>query len=170
MVGFGTSPIELMSADAMLRGEIYCESFSYIFQTTDLAASETESLQIQVDSASDFVYQEINLVALTAVNTYDNDPDLLVALIVAGSGRNLMQRAQHVSTFCGTYRDAGLGVGLPGRQPFPRLIQANNTLEMTLQERGGIAFNGAGAFIQFALMGYKVFYTGGSRREIFHIQ
>ena len=92
MIGFGTSPIELMASDAMLKGEIFCESFDYAFLfegNTALGAAATVQAQINIDASSDFVYQEQNFIGETVVDTFVALPDILVTLVVDGSGRVL---------------------------------------------------------------------------------
>lgn len=178
MTGFGTSPLELMATDAMLRGEIYCESFDYTFIWTDgngngLDGTDSEDSQLQIDSSSDFIFTEMNLIAATAVDTFIGDPDLTLALVVAGSGRQIMNRPTHVANITGTYRTPTAFSPFPARMVFPRLIPKNSTFTATLTNRGADDFSGAGGLVQLTLRGFKVFYTGGNadqlRQQIFHI-
>lgn len=173
MTGFGTSPIELMATNAMLTGEIYCEQFYYSANwegALGLGASATQAVQVQIDSSSDFIVQMMNLTALTDANTYDQDPDLLLQMVVAGSGRQIMQSPQHVANVTGYYRGIADIMGFPAALPFPRLIQANSTLTCTLQNRSTVDFSGG--LIQLTLVGFKIFYAAdknASRRSIFHV-
>lgn len=164
--GFGSSPIELLSADAMLRGEIYCTGFTYsaawITGTASaLGASSTVDAQIQVNSDSDFVVQEINFLSFSGLDTIIANPDYLLQIILAGSGRQIMNQAQHVGNYTGSYQ----ANRVPGISSYPILLTSNSTITCTLQNRTVTACNRA----ELMLRGYKVFYTGGSRTQIFHV-
>lgn len=164
--GFGSSPIELLSADAMLRGEIYCTGFTYSAAwitgtATALGANATVDAQIQINSDSDFVVQEINFLSLTGADTFLATPDYLLQIILAGSGRQIMNQAQHVGNYTGSYQ----ANRVPGIIGYPILLTANSTITCTLQNRTAVASNRA----DLMLRGYKVFYTGGNRTQIFHV-
>ena len=163
---FGSSPVELLATDAMLRGEIYCESFSYSAAwitgtATALGANATVDVQIQINSDSDFVVQHINFLTWSAAGTLIVAPDYLLTLVVAGSGRQIMNQAQPIRTLAGGYTS---NESMAGSMPFPRLIQMNSTLTCTLANRTATASNRA----DLVLRGFKVFYTGGARQVIFH--
>jgi hypothetical protein len=164
--GFGTSPVELMAADAMLRGEIYAERFTYqaswvTGQSSALGANATVDQQININSDSDFVIQEMDLIALTAAGTFLAIPDYTLLLVMAGSGRQIMSAPIHVANMCGAYQNDRV----PGCLGFPKLAQANNQITCTLANRTGTAAN----FVQLALNGFKVFYMKGNRQQIFHV-
>jgi hypothetical protein len=167
--GFGSSPLEIMACNAMLTGEIYCQFFSYsaVFQsTTALGATSTVDVPVPINADSDFILQELNLSSFTAADTPEVDPDYLLMLTVAGSGRQLMDRAQTVQNLCGSFLINKAG----GNQlPFPVLIQANNTLTVTLTNRSAVAANR----VDVSLIGFKVYYIGepetANRRAIFHV-
>ena len=164
-MGFGSSPLELMATNAMLLGQIYCESFTYAATwltgtTTALAANGTTDVQIQVNSDSDFIVQEMNFISFSAAATVIALPDYLLTLVVAGAGRQLQNQAQSIRNIAGCYDTNDV----PCRLPFPRLLQMNTTLTCTLQNRSAVAANRA----ELSLRGFKVFYTGGSRSKIFH--
>lgn len=157
--------MELMATDSMLRGDIYCDGFTYsaawITGTgSALGASATVDQQIQVNSDSDFLIQEINFTAWTAAGTFLAVPDYLLTLIIAGSGRQVMNQAQPIANFAGSYNTSQV----PGRLSYPRLVQANSTLTCTLQNRTAVAANRA----DLALRGFKIYYIGGNRQQIFH--
>lgn len=166
MVGFGASPLELMATDAMLRGEVFCQHFTYSASwitgtNSALGANATVDQQIQINADADFIVQEVNLVSWSAANTIINEPDYLLTIIQAGSGAQLMNAAQHVLTMCGAYDTDRF----PARLGYPILLKANATLTNTLQNRTAVAANR----VDLAYIGFKVFYTGGNRRQIFHI-
>lgn len=166
MLGYGTSPLELMASDAMLRGEIFLESFTYSAAyvtgtATALAANGTTEVQIQISGDSDFIIQEVNIVAETAAGTFLAVPDYLILVVIAGAGRQIMNQAQHVANFCGSYNSNQF----PCRLPMPKLVQASNTVSVTLTNRTGTAANRADVMFR----GSKVFYTGGNRQQIFHV-
>lgn len=164
-MGFGSSPLELMATNAMLLGQIYCEMFTYsaVWLTgtgSALGANGTTDVQIQINSDSDFVVQEMEFLSWSAAGTIIALPDYLLSLTVAGSGRQLQNQAQAVRLLAGSYATSDN----PCKLPFPRILQMNNTLTCTLVNRTGTAANRA----ELALRGFKVFYTGGSRQNIFH--
>lgn len=165
MLGFGASPIELMTTDAMLRGEIFCAEFSYSAAwitgtATALGANATVDVQIQINSDADFVVQEMNFLSFSAAGTVIALPDYLLTLVVAGSGRQIMNQAQPIRTLCGSYATSDV----PGRLPFPLLLGANTTFTCTLANRTAVASNRA----DLVFRGYTVKYTGGNRQQIFH--
>lgn len=165
-MGYGTSPIELMAAEAMLKGQIYCEHFTYsaAFITgtpTALGATSSTEVQIQINGDSDFVMQEFNFTAETAAGTFLASADYLILLVVSGSGRQLMNQAQHIENLFGNFQSANN----PHYLPMPKLIQASNVLSVTLTNRTAVAANR----VDVAFIGFKVFYTGGSRQTIFHL-
>lgn len=167
--GYGSSPLEIMACNAMLAGEIYCQFFTYsavFLGATALGATSTVDVPVPINADSDFVLQELNLTSFTAADTPEVDPDYTLMLTVAGSGRQLMDRAQTVQNLCGSFLINKAG----GNQlPFPVLIQANNTLTVTLTNRSAVAANR----VDVSLIGFKVFYIGepsiANRRQIFHV-
>lgn len=166
MLGFGTSPLELMASEAMLRGEVFLEHFTYSAAwvtgtATALAANGTTEVQTPINADSDFIIQEINLTAETAAGTFLATADYLVLIVIAGSGRQIMNQAQHVANICGSYQ----GGQVPGRLPMPKLVQASNTISTTLVNRTATAANR----VDLAYKGFKVFYSGGNRQQIFHV-
>jgi hypothetical protein len=166
MIGFGTSPLELMASDAMLRGEIFCEHFTYsaayiTATATALAANGTTEVQTQINGDSDFLIQEINVTSTTAAGTFLAVPDYLILIVIAGAGRQIMNQAQMVANFAGSYN----ANQVPGRLPMPKLVQAANTLSTTLTNRTGTAANRC----DVEYKGFKIFYTGGNRQQIFHV-
>lgn len=178
MNSFGTSPLELMACDAMLKGLVYCDEFTYsaawISGTpTALGALATVDVPIQVNSDSDFIVQEQNFAAIVlesdspdALHTCVECPDLLVTVIRAGSGREIMNQAQHITNFFGNYWMAQF----PGRKAITSLWQSNNTITIRLQNRTTIAFDR----VDIAFGGFKVFYQTnadgqqGNRQQVFH--
>lgn len=163
---FGDSPIELLAANAMLLGQIYCESFVYssLWATgtaSSLLATTTVDQQIQINSDSDFVMQSINLISWSAAGTLIADPDYLLNIVMAGSGRQIFDRVQDVRNICGTYT----ANHIPGDMPFPRLLQANNTVTNTLTNRSAVDANR----VLLSFRGFKIFYLTGTRQGIFHV-
>lgn len=164
---YGTSPVELLATDAMLRGEIFCESFSYSAAwitgtTTALGANATVDVTIQINSDSDFVIQEMNFLSFSAAGTIIALPDYTLLLTVAGAGRQIMNQAQPIRTLAGGFSS---NESQAGRAPFPRIIPMNSQLTCSLANRTATASNRA----DLVLRGFKVFYTGGQRSTIFHV-
>lgn len=163
---FGDSPIELMAANAMLQGKIYCESFTYSAlwltgTSSALAASSSTDQQIQINSDSDFVIQQQNFVSWSALDTIIANPDYLLNIVMAGSGRQIFDRPQAMVNQCGNFASNKI----PGSLPFPRLLQANNTVTCSLTNRTVTAANRA----ELAFRGFKIFYLNGTRQQIFHV-
>jgi hypothetical protein len=173
MIGFGTSPLEIMASAAMLKGLCYLDEFTYSVSwiagtTTALGVSATVPIQLFINSDSDFICQEYNLVAFTALDTIIVSPDYLISIVRSGSGRELMNQQQHVGNLCGNYRSASASA--PGRNPISSLYQGNLNVTITLANRTVTAAN----FVSLALRGFKVFYQTnaqgqtGNRQDIFH--
>jgi hypothetical protein len=171
MDGFGVSPLELMATDAMLRGLVYLDEFIYSAAwiagtATELAASATVEVQIQINGDSDFIVQEQNLSAIDDSHECVDCPNLLLTIVRAGSGREIMNQAQHVTNILGNYWMAQH----PARKPMSGLVQANNTLTLRLQNLSTVDFDR----VDIALIGFKCFYTTapdgrqGNRQAVFH--
>lgn len=172
MQNYGSSPLEVLAREAMLQGLVYLDEFAYSAAwltgtTTALGASATQDVQIQINSDSDFIALEYNLTAWTALDTILVSPDYLITLIRSGSGRELMNQAQHVANFAGNYRS--VSACLPGRMPISSLYTGNLTVTVRLQNRTVTAANR----VDFAMRGFKVFYqtnaqgVTGNRQMIF---
>jgi hypothetical protein len=88
-------------------------------------------------------------------------------LIRSGSGRELMNQAQHIGNFAGNYRSAS--ANFPGDMPISSLYQGNLNLTVRLQNRTVTAANR----VDFCMRGFKVFYQTnaqgrtGDRQMIF---
>jgi hypothetical protein len=72
-----------------------------------------------------------------------------------------MNQAQHVLTLFGSYAINKA----PQRLPYPFLITAKSTLNVQLQNIGATDQTRT----DVAMIGFKVFYTGGNRRDVFHV-
>ena len=173
MIGFGTSPLEVMASAAMLKGLAYLDEFTYTASwiagtPTALGANATVDVQIFINSDSDFIAQEYNLTAWTAVDTLYVSPDFLISIIRSGSGRELMSAQVPASNISGNYRSAS--ANFPGKNPISSLYQGNLNTTIRLTNRTGNAMNR----VDFSLRGFKVFYQTnaqgqtGNRQDIFH--
>lgn len=172
MNGFGTSPLELMACEAMLRGLVYLDEFTYSASWltgtgTALGAGGTVDSNIQINGDSDFIAQEYNLTGWSAVNTIVASPDLLITIVRSGSGREIMNQEQHVGNICGGFYTSR---SFPGRLPLASLYQGQQTVRVRLQDRSAVAWNR----VDFAMRGFKVFYQAneagevGTRKGVFH--
>lgn len=173
MIGFGTSPLEIMACEAMLKGLVYLDEFTYsaAFITgtgTALGANGTARAQIQINSDSDFIACQYNLTSWSAAGTIIASPDYLLTITRSGSGRELMNQPQMVANMCGNFFQAA--GNNPGRNPITSLYQGNGTVTITLENRSATASNRA----DFTMRGFKVFYqtnahgATGNRADIFH--
>jgi len=170
---YGSSPLELLASAAMLKGLAYLDEFTYsaAYLTgtpTSLLSGATVDVQLQINSDSDFVAQEYNLTAWSAVGTLTPLPDILITIIRSGSGREIFNQFQHVANICGNY--FATDRNYPGKMPISSLYQGNLTVTVRLQNRSAVNFNR----VDFCMRGFKVFYqtnaTGqtGNRQDIFH--
>jgi len=150
---FGSSPIELMAAQAMVQGWIYCYGFVYsalMFGTNALGANGTQAVTTQITSDSDFVIQRINLVSFTAAATPTVNPDFTSQLTIGGTAINIFDSPQHVNNLYGNFFDNRV----PADLPFPILVAANQNLSNTTVNRSAVAQN----FTQYSYIGFKVKY------------
>lgn len=166
---FGNSPLEIMACNAMLNGEIYCSEFTYSATwltgtATALAANGTTDSPIQINADADFIAQECNLSAFTAADTPETNPDYTLLIVMAGSGRQLMNQAQHVMNYCGAFVGTN-SLQIPVSLGMPLLFTANTTITNTLTNRSAVAANR----VDLMFRGFKVYYTGGNRQKIFHV-
>lgn len=172
MLGFGTSPLELMACEAMLAGLVYLDEFAYSasFLTgtgSALGATGTTTVNIQINSDSDFIACAYHLVAWSAANTIIASPDYLLTITRSGAGRELMNQAQPVANMAGNYFQLA---GVPAKNPISSLYQGNGTVRVTLENRTAVAANR----VDFTMRGFKVFYQTnakgqtGNRADIFH--
>lgn len=162
---YGASPLELLATDAVLRGEIFLQNGTYNARwvtgtNSALGANATVDQNVQINQDSDFMVQELNLTALTAAGTFLAIPDYTLLLVVGGSSRQLMQATTHVANICGSYQNDRV----PGRLMMPFLLTANTTLTCTLINRTATAAN----LVDLAFRGFRIYYTGGNRQQIFH--
>lgn len=161
---FGTSPIELLACDAMLRGAIFCNGFTnsarWLTGTQSaLGAAGSVDQVIQISSESDFVVQEMSFTAFSAVDTLIVDPDYLI-MIAISSGRPWFDAPQTLRDVLGNYT----ANHQPSTLSFPRLIAAQSTLTISLTNRTNTACNRA----SLALKGFNVYYQKETRQDVFH--
>lgn len=158
---FGTSPIELMAEDAMLKGWVFCDAYTQSAEwitgtATALPASGTMPVNVQIDNDADFVIQRVNLVAYNAGPTLLTDPNYLLELISAGSGRTLMSSPQHVLNYCGSFQSNHV----PNGFPYPKLMAANSRITAKLTNRTATAAE----YVQLEFQGFKVYYIDTAQR------
>lgn len=174
---YGTSPLEIMAAAAMLKGLAYLDEFAYSVSwiagsPTGLGANATQPIQLQINSDSDFIAQQYNLTAWSAAGTLTVNPDFLLLITRAGAGRDIFNGAQPVANICGNFFDTDRNY--PGLLPISSLYQGNGTVTITLTNRTATNFNTGTARVDLTLRGFKVFYQTnaqgqtGNRQDIFH--
>jgi hypothetical protein len=184
MFGYGSSPLELMACQAMLQGLVYLDEFTYstFWQagtSSALLPNGDNTQRIQINSDSDFIAQQYNLVSSgTSLDMVGGLSDFMITITRAGSGRDIMNNPQRVLNFCGNYWNGGnVGDGtfsslanFPGYLPITSLYQGNSTVSIRLQNPTTFA----PARVDFAMKGFKVFYqtsrsgVTGNRQDIFH--
>lgn len=122
--------------------------FIYSVEWTELAASETETQDIAIESDSDFLIVAANCVAYAsdAPETAVPQKPFLVTIFDNGSGRRLMNRATHLDNFIGTGQ-------LPGYWPFPKLVPRASTVSTTLAN-----LDTQNAYVvKLSYLGFKIF-------------
>lgn len=174
---FGSSPLELLAAAAMLKGLCYLDEFTYGARfdptvNTGLPANGQQTVGIPINSDSDFIAIQYNFEAWSTAGTLVNNPDILLLLTRSGAGRNIMDQATPVINVCGNY--AFNDRNYPGYLPISSLHQGNGLLQVALTNRTATNFNTGTARIDFTMRGFKVFYQTnrdgqtGNRQDIFH--
>lgn len=169
MDGFGSSPIELLARDAMLAGVVFCDFFSlpaaWLTGTpTALGANSSLPIAIQVGSSGDFVIQAFQGVCKQTVSgtpTIQGTPDILISMVEDGSNRQLFGAPTHWSNVVGRFGTNQV----PGVNQYPKLLQANSSLSVTLTDISGTAWT----YIYFLLKGFRVYYQGATREQVFHL-
>jgi hypothetical protein len=162
---FGSSPLELLAADAMLRGTINCNSYAYnadfLTGTSQaIGANGTPQQVIQITSEADFVCQMITATCWGSdVNTLLVDPDFTINIAIS-SGRPWFNAPLMLRNIAGTFASAEN----PDSLPFPRLIPLNSSLTVSIVNRTATAAN----FLQICLLGFNVYYRTETRQQVFH--
>jgi hypothetical protein len=167
MNGYGTSPLELIAADAMLREEIYCEWFTYsasfVAGTPQaLAAGGQATQQTNIDGDSDFIVQMLNASVFDDDDEFVVSPNMSILIIAAGSGRQIMDAPVPFTNVLGSFGESRF----PHQMCFPRLFGSKGTVTTQLLNREGFAPNR----VDVNYIGFKVFYTKDkTRQQIFHV-
>jgi len=164
-MSFGTSPIELLAADAMLRGAVFLNEYVYPAKwitglTSALGSGATVDQAIQITSEADFVAQELNLVAWSAAGTLVADPNIEINIQIA-SGRPWFNTSVNARLVCGTYSSGNF----PNKLVMPRLIPAKSTVTVTLTDQQATAWNR----VEVMLLGFNVYYQTETREQVFHV-
>jgi hypothetical protein len=162
---FGTSPIELLATDAMLRGAVFLNQYIYPAKwitglTSALGSGTTVDQGIQITSEADFVCQETNLIAWSAASTLVADPNIEINIQIA-SGRPWFNTSVNARLFCGTYSSGNF----PNKMVMPRLIPAKSTVTITLTDQQSTAWNR----VEVNLIGFNVYYQTETREQVFHV-
>ena len=122
--------------------------FIYSAEFLPLPAGGTASFDTAIQSDSDF----LAVAATRLVTSVDNltlvsgPVPQLVQIFDAGSGRNLMDRAQHIDNFFGTGQ-------LPSYWPMPKIFRANATITTTVQNLDGVNDRN----VRLSYLGFKIF-------------
>jgi hypothetical protein len=162
---FGSSPLELLAADAMLRGAINCNSFSYNADflagtSSAIGANGTPNVVIQITSEADFVCQMVTATAWgAAAGTLLQDPDFTLNVQIS-SGRPWFNAPVILRNIAGSFAAAEN----PDSLPFPRLIPLNSSLTVSIVNRTATAAN----FLQILFLGFNVYYRSETRQQVFH--
>jgi hypothetical protein len=166
MGGFGTSPLELLAADAMLRGKIYLNSAVYPFkwltgQASALGSGGTVPVVVNINGDSDFLCLGVTGIAFSTNSTTEVADPNIEALFEIASGRMWFNQSLNFRTFIGGY-NTGL---VPNQMFMPRLIPAQSTITITLTDNQATAWNR----VEIALIGANVYYQSATRDQVFHV-
>ena len=176
MVGFGTSPFEILASQAMVAGLCYLDEFAYTAPfvagtPTALTANADVTVPVRINSDSDFIALQYNIVGYdtTAPNpVLVPNPNVLIQITRSGSGRMLMSSPVHAALMAGNYYD-GAGT-IPGVLPISSLYQGNSQVDVRVINLSTVNFSR----FDFVKRGFKVFYqmnakgVTGNRQMIFH--
>ena len=165
-MSFGTSPIELLATDAMLRGGVFLNQYIYPAKwitglSSALGSLATVDQVIQVTSEADFVCQELNLIAFsTNATTLVADPNIEANIQIA-SGRPWFNTSVNARLMFGTYSSGNF----PNKMVMPRLIPAKSSITITLTDNQTQAWNR----VEVNLIGFNVYYQTETREQVFHV-
>lgn len=164
-MSFGTSPIELLATDSMLRGGIFANEYLYPAKwitglSSALGSLATIDQSIQITSEADFVCQELNGVSWSAAGTLVADPNIEINIQIA-SGRPWFNTSVNFRTVVGTYSSGNF----PNKLVMPRLIPAKSTVTITLTDQQSQAWNR----VEVNMIGFNVYYLTETRQQVFHV-
>lgn len=151
------SPIEQIFFNAMMQGKVFLDFFVYSAQWNTLGANATTLVATAINSDSDFVIQQLQLISYSAAGTIVQSPDYRITIVDAGSGRQLMDSSQHIGNITGSNRDAG---AFPYTLPMAKLIRQGSSISTTLLNNTGTA-----SLVDLSFVGFKVFYQGSWTRQ-----
>ncbi len=151
------SPIEQIFFNAMLAGKVFLDFFVYSAQWNTLGANGTTPVTTPINSDSDFVIQQLQLVSYSAAGTIVQSPDYRITIVDAGSGRQLMDSSQHIMGITSTNRDQG---AFPYNLPMAKLIRQGSAITTTLVNNTGTP-----ALVDLSYVGFKVFYQDAWNRQ-----
>lgn len=122
--------------------------FVYSAQFLPLPAGSTSTFETPIQADSYFLLVDVARVVTQAADETAAIafPPLLITILSTASGRNLMDRAQHLENIAGTGQ-------LPNYWPMSKLFEPNTSISTTLQN-----LDGANAFnVRISYLGFKVF-------------
>lgn len=127
--------------------------YTYVEDFSSLAASGTDSGNVQVQADSDFALQKLSYFAdiAGAAQTADSRvvPLITLQIIDTGSGRNLFESAVMIPAIFGTGE-------LPFVLPTPRVFAARSTITLNVANvSASTTYN-----LRLNLIGYKIFRPG----------
>lgn len=122
--------------------------FAFTVEWLPLAISESASKTFSTQGDSDFlILSGVRVVSTVNNLTETTFPPMLVKIEDSGSGRNMMDKAVHIENLFGSAKQ-------PMVWPYPKLIRANSTVTVTLQNLSAAsAFNARLSFLGFKVFG-----------------
>lgn len=164
-MSFGTSPIELLATDSMLRGGVFLNEYVYPAKwitglSSALGSGASVDQAIQITSEADFVCQELNLIAWSGASTLVADPNIEMNIQIA-SGRPWFNTSVNARVMAGTYSSGNF----PNKMVMPRLIPAKSTITVTLTDNQSTAWNR----VEVNMIGFNVYYQTETREQVFHV-
>lgn len=163
---FGSSPIEVLSRNAMVSRQIYCEQFTYparflVDTPTALAANGSQAIGIQIDSAWDFVVQRIHGVWYDNNTALDTDPNALVRFQRESAGKYLSSAPMHWLNVMGSFSPEKV----PNSLSFPILLGSGVLFNVEVTNLMATAPDQ----VEIQFEGYKIYYKRTSRENLFGV-
>jgi hypothetical protein len=141
---------------AFIRKEVWLEHFRFDLEWNTLAASAVGAIAtVTIDPGIDYILLSQNLVAYTAADTIEVDPDYVLEMQERAGNTNWSDTTVHVGNVTG-----GTRAGVTGELDFPRYIRGNNTLQAKLTNRSTTA-----AKVNMDLGGIRVTYREDATRQ-----
>lgn len=148
-------PIKDKIAADERAGKVKTEAFIYSAVFNPLPAAGGLAAQINLQNDSDFLILATCLTVYSAPGVLVIDPDLTLAILDSGTGRQQQDAPIHVNNCTGTAQ-------WPYIWPEPKIAKGGGTLTLTLFNNTAVAT----LVCSLAFHGYKIFYLQSVNRSV----